>query len=81
MLNIIAMEQRELKILLSQAKLSKKEFAQMVGISQQSVNNWGSNKNIPYWVKSYLQNYIKLRQYEEIKDKIQELGILNNFLE
>ncbi len=81
MLNIIAMEQRELKILLSQAKLSKKEFAQMVGISQQSVNNWGSNKNIPYWVKSYLQNYIKLRQYEEIKDKIQEFGILNNFLE
>ncbi|MDE6886557.1 MAG: helix-turn-helix domain-containing protein [Helicobacteraceae bacterium] len=75
------MEQRELKILLSQAKLSKKEFAQMVGISQQSVNNWGSNKNIPYWVKSYLQNYIKLRQYEEIKDKIQEFGILNNFLE
>lgn len=67
---------KELKILLSQANLSKKEFAQMIGISQQSVNNWGSNKNVPYWVKSYLQNYIKLRKYEAIKEKIEELGIL-----
>lgn len=68
--------QKELKILLVRANLSKKDFAKMVGISQQSVNNWGSSKNVPYWVKSYLQNYIKLRQYEAIREKIEELGIL-----
>lgn len=68
--------QKELKILLARANLSKKDFAKMVGISQQSVNNWGSSKNVPYWVKSYLQNYIKLRQYEAIREKIEELGIL-----
>lgn len=71
------LEQRELKVLLAKANLSKKDFAKMVGISQQSVNNWGSSKNVPYWVKSYLQNYIKLKQYEAIKEKIEELGILN----
>lgn len=69
---------KDLKILLSQANLSKKEFAEMIGISQQSVNNWGSSKNVPYWVKSYLQNYIKLRQYEAIRAKIEELGILKD---
>ena len=68
---------KELKILLARANLSKKEFAEMIGISQQSVNNWGFSKNVPYWVKSYLQNYIKLRQYEAIRAKIEELGILN----
>ncbi|RDU65593.1 DNA-binding transcriptional regulator [Helicobacter sp. MIT 14-3879] len=71
------LNQRELKVLLSKANLSKKEFAKMVGISQQSVNNWGSSKNVPYWVKSYLQNYIKLKQYEDIREKIEELGIFN----
>ncbi len=71
------MEQRELKILLAKAKLSKKEFAKMLGLNQQSVNNWGSNKNIPYWVKSYLLNYIELKKYEAIREKIEELGILN----
>lgn len=71
------LEQRELKVLLAKANLSKKDFAKMVGISQQSVNNWGSSKNVPYWVKSYLQNYIKLKRYEAIKEKIEELGILN----
>lgn len=72
------MNQRELKVLLAQADLSKKEFAQMVGINQQSVNNWGSNKNIPYWVKSYLLNYIELKKYKLIREKIEELGILND---
>lgn len=70
------LDSRELKVLLAQANLSKKEFAEMIGISQQSVNNWGSSKNIPYWVKSYLQNYIKLRKYEAVREKIEELGIL-----
>lgn len=71
-----SLDAKELKILLSQADLSKKEFAEMIGISQQSVNNWGSSKNVPYWVKSYLQNYIKLRKYEEVREKIEALGIL-----
>lgn len=71
-----SLDARELKILLAQADLSKKEFAEMIGISQQSVNNWGSSKNVPYWVKSYLQNYIKLRKYEEVREKIEALGIL-----
>lgn len=74
--NMENLDSRELKVLLAQANLSKKEFAEMIGISQQSVNNWGSSKNIPYWVKSYLQNYIKLRKYEAVREKIEELGIL-----
>lgn len=70
------MEAREFKVLLGAANLSKKEFAQMIGISQQSVNNWGVSKAVPYWVEGYLKNYIELKKYEAIRDKIIESGIL-----
>lgn len=73
-----AMNLMELKILLKKANLSKKEFAQMVGISHQSVNNWGSSKNVPYWVKSYLENYIRLQKYEALREQIKELESFKN---
>ena len=70
------MENREFKVLLSKAGLSKKDFAQKLKLNQQSVNNWGSSKEIPYWVKSWLENYVKLKRYEDIKEKIVQLGVL-----
>jgi len=45
--------------LLLQSGLSKEEFAELVGANKRTVQNWGT-KNIdpPYWVESWLENYI-----------------------
>jgi len=37
------------------------------------LNNWGSTQNIPYWVKSWLENYIKAKSYNEMKEKVFEI--------
>ncbi|CAE10759.1 helix-turn-helix domain-containing protein [Wolinella succinogenes] len=69
------MESRDLKVMLKQAGLSKKEFAQIVGLSQQTVSNWGCSKNIPRWVESWLELYIDSRRFRELKQQFQEMGI------
>jgi pyruvate/2-oxoacid:ferredoxin oxidoreductase beta subunit len=60
------MDNLEFKKLLVNAKLTKKEFSQIFNISQTTVNGWGtSGKGFPYWVKSWLENYIELQQVKE----------------
>jgi DNA-binding transcriptional regulator YiaG len=54
--------------------LSKKEFAELSNISYNTVNNWNDeNKPIPSWVESWLENYIKAKSYEDVKNKIFEI--------
>ena len=60
------MEKEEFKKLLKKANLSKKEFANIIGIGVGSLNNWGSTQNIPYWVKSWLSNYIKAKEFDNV---------------
>jgi len=67
------MNREEFNKLLKQANLSKKEFCGLLKISYPSVNNWGTSKDVPYWVKSWLENYIKSKSYEDIKDKVFEI--------
>ncbi len=67
------MEKEEFNKLLNKAGITKKEFANIIGISQGSLNNWGSTQNIPYWVESWLENYIKAKTYKDIKDKVFEI--------
>lgn len=59
--------------LLEDANLNKKELANLLGCAIQTVNNWGSTQNIPYWVESWLENYIKAKTYKDIKDKVFEI--------
>ena len=66
------MERDEFNELLKKANLTKKEFASILGISYTSVNNWGSPQNIPYWVASWLENYIARKRFETIKTIIKE---------
>ena len=61
------MEKIEFQSLLKEAKLKKKDLATILGIGQLSVNNWGSSKDIPYWVESWLDNFIKARKFDEAK--------------
>ena len=64
----------EFKQLLKEANLTKREFSELLQISYQGVNNWGTNnREYPYWVKSWLVNYIKAKSYESIKDKVFEI--------
>ncbi len=54
--------------LLTKARLSKKEFAAIVGTSQGSMNNWGtSGRDIPYWVETWLTLYIENKECKELK--------------
>jgi len=45
---------------------TKKEFANLLNLNPKSVNNWGVSQNIPYWVKSWLNNYIALQECREL---------------
>jgi ribosome-binding protein aMBF1 (putative translation factor) len=62
------------KVLLEKAGLSKKDFASRLDISYSTVNGWGSTQNIPYWVKSWLELYIKNLKFEQLKNAIKDSG-------
>ena len=64
------MEREEFNILLKKANLSKKEFASILGIEYTSMNNWGSSQNIPYWVSSWLDNYIKAKTLDSVVEAV-----------
>ncbi|HDZ4253984.1 TPA: XRE family transcriptional regulator [Campylobacter jejuni] len=58
--------------ILKKCNLSKKEFALIVDMSYTSITNWKQNINVPSWVKSWLENYIKAQKYNKIKDLIKD---------
>lgn len=60
----------QLKELLKKANLSKKDLADLLGVTYQTVNCWGTTQNIPYWVESWLTHYIKSKKFEKISDMI-----------
>jgi len=61
------MDKQRLNELLKIAGLRKKQLSQMFGLSQSAVNNWGISKEMPYWLESWLENYIKAKKYDEIQ--------------
>lgn len=66
------MDREEFEKKLKECDLNKKKFANKTGIAYQTIINWGSTK-VPSWVESWLQNYIKSKFYEEIKDKVYKI--------
>ena len=67
------MNRDEFNKLMKCARLNKKQLAEILETSYQGVNSWGTNgRGYPYWVKSWLENYIKSTRYEKIKEIIQE---------
>lgn len=62
------MDKQQFNDLLKQTGLSKKELAGKLGAAAQTINNWGSTQNIPYWVESWLKNYIEARRYHDAKE-------------
>jgi len=64
------MELSRFKELLKKAGLNKKQFAELLSMQYNTVNAWGSNNNIPVWVESWLENYIKAKDLETIINTI-----------
>nr|BDD47915.1 hypothetical protein 4 [Campylobacterota bacterium] len=62
------MTRQEFTELLKEAKLSRKEFAAKLDMTYGTVNNWGNaNQSVPTWVKSWLENYIKAKHFDNAK--------------
>lgn len=61
----------EFNKLLFEADLSKKEFSSLVELSSITVNGWGgTDKPIPSWVKTWLENYIKAKRFDTVIENI-----------
>jgi len=64
------MEYTKFEELLREAKLTKKQFAELVGMNNGSVSNWKKNDNVPIWVSSWLKFYIEAKRCIDIDDNI-----------
>jgi predicted transcriptional regulator len=61
--------------LLKKAGLSKKDFSKILGTTAGTVSNWGSSdREIPYWVESWLELYIDNIKFKTLKTAISESG-------
>ena len=65
------MDKKEFETLLKEANLNINEFAKIFKINPQSVRNW-SVKGYPYWVRPFLENYIKAKKFEIAKKALCE---------
>ena len=47
-------------------QINKKEFAEFVELSYQTIMNWQRTNKVPPWVRSWLDNYIKAKVSDDI---------------
>lgn len=47
--------------LLKKSSLNKKEFSEKTKLAYSTVANWSTTSNVPDWVESWLENYIKAK--------------------
>jgi DNA-binding transcriptional regulator YiaG len=67
---------QQFNLMLKTANLSKKEFAEILGTTGGTISNWGNdNREIPYWVESWLKLYIENQQCKKIKEALKESGV------
>ena len=65
------MDRDEFNELMKHAGLNKKRLAEILETSYQGVNSWGTNgRGYPYWVKSWLENYIKSLDMDKIVEVV-----------
>ena len=62
------MNKQDFTNLLKQADLNRKEFAAKFDVEYSTILNWGNvGKPFPYWVESWLENYIKAKHFDNAK--------------
>jgi len=65
------MTKEEFDNALKKAGLTKKGFADILGTDKQTVYNWGNGvQGVPYWVPSWIENYLKSEAYTRVKDEV-----------
>ena len=65
------MDRDEFNELMKRAGLNKKQLAEILETSYQGVNSWGTNgRGYPYWVESWLENYIKSLDMDKIVEVV-----------
>lgn len=64
------MKNEDFERLLKVANINKKTFASLVEMNYTSVTNWSSNNNVPKWVKSWLENYIKAKDLDRVAEAV-----------
>ena len=65
------MDFQTFKIRLKSCNLTIKEFADMCGLNPKSISgNWKREDKVPKWVETWLDNYIKAKTLESVKDVI-----------
>ena len=69
------MNNQEFEELLKTAKLSKKDFSQLVEMNYNSVTNWNKSDKIPQWVESWLNLYIENQEYKKFKELLRDSGV------
>ncbi|WP_162165590.1 XRE family transcriptional regulator [Campylobacter fetus] len=67
------MEMIEFEEVLKKTELTKRDFSGLTGVAYQTIINWGSTNKIPPWVSSWLQNYIKSKSYERVKNEVLDI--------
>lgn len=69
---IIIMTKVEFDTALEAVGLSRKDFAELSGVSYLgTVTNWNDEKRpIPVWVRSWLENYAYRKKYEALRNLI-----------
>ena len=72
------MTKQDFDTTLKEVGLSRQEFANLTKLSYGAISNWNDEKKpVPGWVKSWLDNYIKSKSYEDIKEKVFEIEGIN----
>ena len=61
------MNKEEFNELLKKAGLAKKDFSHISNVPYNTIKMWGIDRNIPAWVKPFLENYIKAKKFEIAK--------------
>lgn len=60
------MDKKTFNAILKEVNLSQVQFAEILNIESTTINKWGVSQNIPYWVKSWLENYKKAKLGEDV---------------
>jgi len=67
------MRKEEFDTILKNNDLTRKDFARLSGIKYTTVGKWNdSDRPIPVWVKSWLENYIDKKKFDNIKEIIKD---------
>ena len=71
------MTNNQFELELEKSSMNKKTFAELTELPYQTIMNWKRSDNVPVWVKSWLENYIKAKDMDKVIDAVKPYVIEN----